>query len=360
MKRVMVVLPELDTGGGQRIALEIVRNIRREDATIQVLSLYPRQGTILEEMADKEGIDVRYLNKKPGFSPGVGVQIYRAIRDFRPDVIHAHLRVMPYLLVPMCLCGVPRRYYTVHNLADKDARGIKRRILKFAFRYCGVIPVAISPLCQQSIRQVYGLPLERIPLVEQGIDVRRFTRPEGFERQESDGIRVIAVGRLAEQKNYELMLDVFHEVHKVHPSSRLLILGEGGKRGVLEQQVKELGLEECVSMPGITDRVNEALWNADIYLMTSDYEGLPLVVLEAMSAGLPIISTRAGGVPDVVTDGENGFLLECGDKSGLVNAMQQLMEDAALRERFAACSERMAQQYSIENHAARYLKLYMS
>lgn len=359
MKRVMVVLPELETGGGQRIALEIVRNIKREDVVIQVVSLYPRRGEILETLADESGIDVRYLSKTKGFCPAVFFQIYRVIREFRPDVIHAHLRVMPYLLAPMCLCHVPRRYYTVHNLADRDASGVKRLILRFAFRFCKVLPVAISPLCQRSICQVYGLPMEKVALVEQGIDVKRFVRPEKYDQLPDDEIRILAVGRLSEQKNYELMLDVFREVHSLHPNTSLLILGEGEKRELLQQRIEQLGISDSVSMPGITDKVNEAMWNSHIYLMSSHYEGLPLVVLEAMSAGMPIVSTRAGGVVDVVLDGENGFLVECGDAQGLARGLSRLIEDRALRERFSACSEQLAQRYSIENHAQKYLELYL-
>lgn len=356
----MVVLPEMETGGGQRIALEIVRNIKREDATIQVVSLYPRQGTILEEMADREGLDVRYLSKKPGFSPDVSVQLYRAIKAFKPDVIHAHLRVMPYLLAPMCLCRVPRRYYTVHNLADRDASGIKRKILYFAFRFCNVQPVAISPICQRSIADVYGLPMEKIHLVNQGIDVKRFARPEPYNRLGTEEIRIIAIGRLTQQKNYKLMLRVFHSVHQNHPEARLRILGDGELREELEQYIRDLGLEDSVSMPGITDKVNQELWNAHIYLLSSEYEGLPLAVLEAMSAGLPIVATKAGGVGDVVADGENGFLLDCDDEAGLVVAVDRLVENAVLRERFSGCSEQMAQEHSIEKHAENYLKLYLS
>jgi len=357
-RKVLVVLPELETGGGQRLALSIAQRMSPQDLQVRILILYPRCNNLLEKTADELGLDVQYLHKKQGVSPECMIEIYRAIRQFKPDVIHAHLRVMPYLLLPMCLSKVPLRYYTVHNLAEKDASGIKRCILRFAFRRCHVQPVAISALCRKSIAEVYDIPEESIPCIYNGIDCKRFSRPLEYETQAP--FRFAATGRLSEQKNYPLMLQSFAEIKYRFPDSELIIMGDGELGEGLKQQCRELKISDAVTFTGNIPDVENYLRSAQSYLMSSDYEGLPLTVLEAMAAGLPIISTKAGGVVDVVEHEKNGLLVDCGDQEGLIHAMEHLIQSPELCKQFSECSVALAQKYSIAACAEQYKELYLA
>lgn len=357
-RKVLIVLPELETGGGQRLALSVAQHMDPHDVQARILVLYPRRGDILERVADEAGLDVLYLQKKNGVDLGCVTQLHRAIRQFQPDVIHAHLRVMPYLLLPMCLSKVPLRYYTVHNLANKDASGVKQKILRFAFRHCCVQPVAISALCRQSITDVYGIPKEKIPCIYVGIDTKRFARSEEYISKEN--FQFVAIGRLSEQKNYPLMLRAFADIYRRFPKSKLVIMGDGELRANLEHQCHELEINEAVLFTGNVPDVERYLWRAQAYLMSSDYEGLPQTVLEAMAAGLPIISTKAGGVIDVVEHEKNGLLVDCGDQTGLVNAMERLLQSPELCKQFSNHSAVLARKYSIESCANQYKELYLA
>lgn len=357
-RKVLVVLPEMQTGGGQRMAVEIVAHIRDKNLRIKIISLFPPQGTVVEALAEGYGLDVCHLKKHKGIDFGVVLQVYKAIKAFQPDVIHAHLRVMPYLLLPMCLSKVPLRYYTVHNLADRDASGIKQSILRFAFRHCRVQPVAISALCRQSIVQVYGIPEEKIPCIYVGIDLKRFARPAAYEIQTP--FRFAATGRLSEQKNYPMMLRAFSSVHQHYPNSELVIMGDGDLKAELERQCETLNLRQSVRFTGNIPNVEKELWAAHAYLMSSDYEGLPQTVLEAMAAGLPIISTKAGGVVDVVEHEKNGLLADCGDQEGLIHAMERLIQSPKLCKQFSECSVALVQKYSIAACAEQYKELYLA
>lgn len=357
-RKVLIVLPELETGGGQRLAISIAREIKPQEMQVRILVLYPRCGNLLEKAADEYGLDVQYLEKKRGADVGCIAQIYRAIRAFKPDVIHAHLRVMPYLLLPMCLSKTPLRYYTVHNLADKDAGGVKRHILGFAFRHCHVQPVAISDLCRESITAVYGIPQEQIPCIYVGIDTQRFARLEEYTLKTP--FQFAAIGRLAEQKNYSLMLRAFADIQHHFPETMLVIMGDGELRPALEALCMELKINGSILFTGNIPDVEKYLWSSQAYLMSSDYEGLPQTVLEAMAAGLPIISTRAGGVVDVVEHEQNGLLVNCGDQAGLVDAMERLLTSPELCKRFSDHSTVLAQKYSIESCAAQYKELYLA
>lgn len=358
-RRVLIVLPEIDVGGGQKMAVQIAGHIRDERVKLRVLSLYPCRHTMIDAQAEKYGLDVRYLSKKAGADAGIIPEIYRAIRDFQPHVIHAHLRVMPYLLLPMVLNKTPLRYYTVHNLAQMDAAGTRRLILKNAFRHFGVIPVAISPLCKKSITEIYGIAPEFVPCISVGIDIKRFSRPAPYASLSRDTIQFIAVGRLMAQKNYAMMLEAFSVLHEKHPNTELVIFGEGELRGELEKKIRELRLTDSAHLPGVTGMVNQELWRSHVYLLSSDYEGLPQSILEAMAAGLPIVTTKAGGVMDVVEPEGNCISVDVGDKDGLVRAMVRLTADENLRADYSNRSAELAKQYSIETCAEEYLKLYL-
>ncbi len=361
MKKVLTVLPEMDVGGGQKMAVEIAAHVKDEQIQVRVLSLYPCRHTVIDELASRHEVNVQYLSKKKGIDLRVICQLYRAIKEFKPDVIHAHLRVMPYLLLPMLLNGTPLRYYTVHSLADKENRhAMVRHVLAFSFRHCKVKPVAISEVCRKSISQVYHLPQESIPCIYNGIDIQRFARTSPYSGGDQGMVDFIAVGRLSPEKNYALMLAAFHRAHQKQANIRLIVLGDGGLRRELEDRCKSLALEGCVNLRGVTDDVEDHLHRAQVFLMSSDYEGLPVSVLEAMAAGLPIISTKAGGVVDVVENRGNGLLVDVGDEDGLAAAIERLARDPQLRAAFSQRSLQLAQKYSIEACAEGYLKLYMA
>ena len=166
----------------------------------------------------------------------------------------------------------------------------------------------------------------------------------------------LTAGRLSDQKNQKLLIDAFHELLSEQVHAKLIILGDGPNKECLNQQVKQLGLENDVSLLGNVDNIEEYMARVDVFILSSLYEGLPLVLLEAMAAGLPIISTDVGGVKDIVTD--NGILVPSMDVKELKLAMQKIMEEKKMREKFAAKSYEHVLEYNSPNIANQYTELY--
>lgn len=361
MLKVMMALPELDVGGAQTLTISLIKALRELDAEIQIqiLVLEKPHGSYLEEQCRQEGIDVVYLGKEKGLHLGVIPKITKAIRAFAPDVIHMHKSRMHYFLLPILLSGVERRIYTVHCLAEQDTKNRwLQKLMSFAFHRCHVQPVAISDICRDSVAKLYHLEPDSVPCIYNGIDIDRFRNPEERLQPGRGKIRFVSVGRLSPQKNYPLLLSIAVQVHNLWPETEFNILGEGELRGKLEEQVTALNAEDYFHLLGNVSDVPSHLWDADTFLMTSDYEGLPMTVLEAMAAGLPIISTKAGGIADVVVDGQNGFLVECGDGAGLVDAADKLCRSPELCRKYSAASIELSRQYSMERMAQQYLSLY--
>ena len=145
----------------------------------------------------------------------------------------------------------------------------------------------------------------------------------------------ISLARFNPQKNQKLLISAFKRVLETHPDSKLTIYGEGPLRNELQEQIDSLGIHNSVFLPGVTNNITEAFSNASVYVCSSDYEGMPNSVIEAMVCGMPTISTRVMGSVDLIQDGENGLLVEVGNEDELVCAMNKLIEDKEMRMKFS-------------------------
>ncbi len=354
MKKIMVVIPTLGTGGGERMALSIIENIDAQDLQIRLVSLYPDTDSIFSREAKEKGIDVVYLNKKNGMDFTVVKELRREIRNFNPDVIHTHLYVIPYVMLAAKRKTV--KYHTLHTIAEKEADGLLKKLMTIAFRFCNFRPVAISPYCAKTITDVYGIPADKIACILNGMDTDRFY-PAPMPHK---GIRLITVGRLADPKNQALLLTAFRKVTDALPEEELLldVVGEGPLRPELEALADRLSIRDKVLMEGISREVPGRLNMADVYVQSSDFEGLPVSVCEALACGLPVVATKAGGTVDIVKDGENGILTEIGDENALAEAIVRLIKDGEERRKMAMSAAEFGKTLSIRATAAKYEELY--
>lgn len=147
--------------------------------------------------------------------------------------------------------------------------------------------------------------------------------------------RIVSVGRLTKQKNQIMLIEAFAEIHRDYPEYSLTIYGEGDYRDNLETKVKELRLDGFVDLPGSKKDVFDLISDAALFVLPSDYEGMPNVLIEAMCLGLPVISTAVSGTSDLVEDGVNGRIVEIGSKEQLVKAMRELLSDELIRNEYA-------------------------
>ena len=166
---------------------------------------------------------------------------------------------------------------------------------------------------------------------------------------------VVAAGRLTEQKGFDRLLDAWPELVARHPGWELRIFGDGAEREALERRVEALGIGAGVRLPGFTRTLHDELARASVYAMTSRQEGFPMVLLEAMGTGLPVVSVDCHTGPrDIVTDGVDGRIVPEDDRAALVEALSALMADAGLRRRYGAAAVEAAARYEPGRIAARW------
>ncbi len=212
-------------------------------------------------------------------------------------------------------------------------------------------------------------PRDGIRLIGNGIDTDEF-RPDPSIRARvradlgiGDAFTWLAVGRMTPAKAYPDMVTAFAEVLATHPGARLLIAGSGERdiEAAVAARVSEAGIGQAVSLLGYRDDVADLMRAADGFVLSSAWEGLPMVLLEAASSELPIVATRVGGNDDAVTDGLNGLLVEPGDPSALAAAMATVMAtDAGARHAMGrAGRELVARGFDLEATIDIWLALYV-
>lgn len=186
--------------------------------------------------------------------------------------------------------------------------------------------------------------------------------PVSFVCNESsnlDNKTVVSIGRLDYQKNYSSLIRSFKIVHDRHLEWILKIYGEGDERNLIQQLINDLHLNENVKLMGATSDVRQALNEASVFALSSITEGFPLVLVEAMECGVPVVSYQCPcGPKDIITDGKDGFLVPVGDEQMMADRVCKLIDDEELRRKMGAAAKEKAKQYHIDEIAKRWMSLF--
>jgi glycosyltransferase involved in cell wall biosynthesis len=160
---------------------------------------------------------------------------------------------------------------------------------------------------------------------------------------------VTAIGRLSTEKRFDLYLEVCALLKERMPGARFMLVGGGKQEANLRAQAAGLGLDGTLVFTGLTRDMREVYAATDLVMLTSDTEGTPHVLLEAMGSDIPIVATEVGGIPEFITNGEHGLLVPRGDKEALARAAQRIHDDPALRAKLVEGGRAVAAQFTVEH-----------
>lgn len=352
--KVMQILPEFELAGAEIMAENLCITLRQNDVDVCAVSLYSKHTEITGRLMQNR-IPIFFLKKGHGADPIVMLRLYRLFRREKPNVVHSHRYILPYVLPAAVMAGVRVRVHTVHSVAAKEVDKIHRAVSRFCYG-CGVVPVAISSRIKQTIMEDYGFSDEKVPVVMNGIDQRSII-PKHSYLIYKDNVRLLHIGRFSMEKNHDGLIDIFRLVQSQYSGVRLILIGTGSLENDIKQKVQDLGLSEYVSFEGITQDVTPYLNSADIFVLPSLWEGMPIVLIEAMAAGLPIVASRVGGVPDMIDDVETGLLCSA-DAQVFAQNVLTLIESEELRKKLGSGAVRAAQRFSAQQMAKGYLHIY--
>jgi glycosyltransferase involved in cell wall biosynthesis len=347
-------------GGSERHLLTLLPALRERGVDARFVGLdvpgsdAPRFYAELEQL----GVPARRLRCGSDVSPRMALDLFRAVRAERPDLVHTHLvHADIYGAAAATFAGTP--FLSTRHNDDRYLLGPFRFVDRGFARKARAL-VAISDAVRRFLVAV-GHPAAKIETIHYGLDRAPETASEvtPAEAGVPDGAPlVLAAGRLTAQKDHATLLRAFAEARKERNGSFLAILGIGPLEAETRALVAELGLDEAVVLPGRLE-VRDWLARASVFAHSSRWEGFGIVLLEAMLAGLPVAATRVSAIPEIVSDGETGLLVEPGDWRALGRALAGLLTEPERAAAMGAAGRaRAGQEFSVARMAERTAALY--
>lgn len=364
------VLYRLDTGGMERVVVSLINATHdRYRHAVIVLTGFGAWRHEIENAA----VACVSLEKKPGKDWPCYFRFWRALRALKPDLVQTY-NIGTLDLAPVVkLAGVHRLVHAEHGRDAADPSGDNRKYHRLRRWMAPLVGryVAVSPDLRTWLTERVRIRSSKVAYIANGIDAAPFDVPRirsGPRSQLGDfappGTVLIGnVARLDKVKNHAGLLLAFkllcEEGGRENATCRLIIAGDGAQRAELDQQIVQLGLMETVRLLGNRGDVAQLLAECDVFVLSSVAEGMPITLLEAMAAGLPVVATDVGGVASVVETGVTGTLVPAGDPRALATALRAYVADEKLRRRHgdAGCA-RVAAHFSLRAMVSAYVALY--
>jgi glycosyltransferase involved in cell wall biosynthesis len=359
--RIAHVLSSFGMGGQERVAYDLAISQQRAGCRVTVLSLAPEpDGPLAAELVEA-GIAIdRVARPRPGLDPMLVVRIARWLRQHRIDLVHTHNRMALIYGAP---AGKLARCKVVHTKHGNNPKGGTRLVAGNLAGRCVDAFVAVSPETAAFARKRREVDLRKLLVIDNGIELGRFhPRPEAREHVRAslaipqDAPVIGTVGRIAAEKNHALLV---RAVAPLLGPAHLVIAGDGPLMPDLKAAVASSGAADHIHLLGVRRDVPDVLNAFDVFALSSDTEGLPLSILEAMATGLPVLSTIVGGVPNVIDDGQTGWLVPRGDEAALREQARRALADlAATRATGARARTAAVERFSAARMQREYLALY--
>ena len=363
-RRICFVLPSLNGGGAERAAVQILNGLD-PDRWDRSMFLFAREGPYLADVDPAIRIAAADTASRWGR--------WRALRSFvigeRPEVVMAFLSYFSVLSAVRAANTGATVMFNLQTpmsafLTDADYQW-RRRWHKAAFATVARIGygaadliVATSQGVASDLTSAFGINPDRIRVLATPVEVAR-VRAAGAEPLDAailppgTGPLIVAAGRLADAKNYPLMIEAFAALAQKMPV-RLCILGQGELEGSLRQLIAARGLGDAVSLAGFQANPWKYIARADVFLLTSRYEGFGNVLIEAMACGVPVVATASAGTRDIVQHGVDGMLVEAHSPQSVAASVLGILESPERRATMSGAAQRSADRFAIEQVIARY------
>ncbi len=344
-------------GGEQQLAY-LVKALGERDVPQVVVCT---QGSTLQEYCEEQEIEHVALQRRSSFDLAFARELKRLSRDLEPDLIHthdAHAHTLAFLAALLFRNKVPM---VVSRRVDFHLKGVLSR---WKFRHPSVARV----ICvSEAIRKIMEEDLgdnKKLSVVHSGIDPERFRghTPSGKLRKEYDipkDRKLIGnTAALAPHKDLFTFVDTVELLEQNNFPADYFLIGEGPSRKGIEAYIREKGLENRIHLTGFREDVVELLPELDLFLMTSETEGLGTSLLDAFVCGIPVVATDAGGIPELVKHRETGWRGRVKDPASLQEGVEQLFRDEQLREHVITRAKETSEQHSFRKVAERTLNIY--
>lgn len=328
MKILQLISGNLGQGGAESLVIDLANAQTRIGHDVTICSFQETN----KQMADQIMPDVHLHNmsKQPGVDFTLMFRIYKYIKTEHFDVVNCHLRaVFPYIILSLILLKRTKFFYTIHSdVLPEEPRKVMREIRRFFIITNRLTFIGISKKIGDDFKKVYRLQ-KYVPVIYNGrkeqckteLFSEVYTKVASYKQDENTKV-FVAVGRIVPDKNYGMLIKSFDSLK--HKNIVLLIIGRDQNNFMKEHKYD---IPNNTHYVGSVSNVYDYLLCSDCFIMSSTCEGLPISMIEAMSASLPIVSTPVGGIPDIVKDGENGYLSTSIELDNFVKTIKRYIND---------------------------------
>jgi glycosyltransferase involved in cell wall biosynthesis len=361
--RILQLISSQGLYGAENVLLNLSTELNRQGHSCIVGAFQDsrKPNTEVTTRAQELGLPTAIIPCRGQADWGAVRAIRALVKKNETDLIHTHgykadlyvyaaqMKSLPAALVATCH-NWPGRSVAMRSYAMLDRWALRR-----FDRVAAVSEVVARTLLASGIKE------SQVAYIANGVPIPERKAQPSLALEINKGKRVLigTVARLSSEKGLNFFLDAARQLTTQFPETLFVIVGEGPERAALEQQVKALGLEENVIFAGARSDLAGVYASLDVFLMTSLNEGMPLALLEAMAAGVPVVATRVGAIPSLIPDASKGSLIEPGSAAAIVQGITPLLSDGELRRKVGEnAREHVREKFSAGRMAERYLQLY--
>lgn len=325
-KTILILLDALHQQGAETVAVRIATGLQRSD-TFRPVVCATRKGGPLEARLERNRIPYLVLGRKRA----VELHRFRPLQRFLAEeevcLVHAHKIGSNFWA---SLLGGVSKIPVIAHVHGQAESARNTWVDRFVARSARKI-IAVSEFERDRMTRREGIDPEKIAIIYNGVTSTDFVGDKDESLAGDLGLDLGAplvgiVAALRPEKNHELFLRSAARVLRTRPDANFLVIGDGPRRPVLEEMARKLGIETRLRFLGAVGEIPRYLSILDVGVLTSKREGLPMALLELQAAGIPVVATHVGGIPEVITDGENGYLVDPGDERGLAHRIEELLE----------------------------------
>ncbi|MFB6226494.1 MAG: glycosyltransferase [Candidatus Paceibacteria bacterium] len=366
--KVCFLITGLNTGGAEMVIYRLLKEYKtdkeKDSFDFTVISIVPP-----EDIGDKIknlDIEVKSLEAKSKLNPLIAWRLYTLLKEEKPDILHTflfHANVLGRIIGK--LAGVPKIISAIRN--EYFGSKMREKLVKLTKSLCDYTTV-VSQYTADKMAERGVIAEDSYKVITNGVNIKELKEEDKKEKVE---IRkalnlddkypiIIGVGSLTEQKGFSYLIKAVKTLSEKYERIFLMILGSGPKETELNKLINELSLKDQVNLVGEKDNVKDYLQLADIFVLSSLWEGMPNVLLEAQAVGLPSVATQVSGVSEIIDDGKNGTMVEPKRKEALVDGIEKTLDqtDKQKEQMRRTAKEKIKQEFSIESMTKKYINLY--
>jgi len=375
--RVLALIEAETVTGIVKNLLSFYRTCRQFEASVVALSLAPFErghtGSAcrpnqLSQAAAALGVPVYRLQERFRFDPHTILQLRQLVREINPHIIETH-HSKSHFVVQISGLRKKRPWVAFHH--GHTRAHFRMRLYEGLDRWSLRAPTQVVAVCGAFAQRLVGMgvPREKIVVLHSSVELapeRNFSFEDLQAKKARLGISgteriVLAIGRLSKEKAHPDLVAAVAELCRLYPELpvRLIILGEGPERSTIEAAIRSAGLGRGVSLPGHMRDVSPFYEIADVFAISSHSEGSPNVLLEAMAAGVPVVASAVGGIPEIVTDQQQALLVRPRDPRALADALARILTNRCLAQALSQAARSLAAtRFAPEQRARALIELY--